>query len=95
MRYGLAPPMKAPMSFKRQLDAALATVAARVERLYDALHHLATLTNAVYDATGATDERIRGWADDGFVKDPDGYYERRVVLERARAGDIDPDSFLF
>ena len=72
-------------ALERQIDAARNALSARIGRLYEGLHHLASVTMALREATNASPTEIAQWiADAGFEVDEHGYFERRDVLAAAR-----------
>jgi signal transduction histidine kinase/ActR/RegA family two-component response regulator len=78
-----------------QLGQTAAAIAGRVAQLSEALHHLAGITSLVVEEHGASVEQVDAWIDEHFVRDPDGYFGRREVLDLARAGQTDLDHFVF
>ena len=79
-----------------QLGQTAEAVSGRIRQLQEALHHLAGVTVTLVDDVPVHDGAVEAWLEQSdFVRDPDGYFERREVLQRARSGDIDPDVALY
>ena len=76
-----------------QLEAAARAVEARSTRVHDALHALADLTRAARASAGPIDAAaVERWiTDDELVPDETGFFERRSLLARLRAGEEAPD----
>ena len=80
----------------RQVDVASRNVRERVARLYDALHALHDLTHAAFATTPPDAARVDAWIEHaGFEIDEHGYFERRDVLARARAGETCPRTQIY
>jgi anti-anti-sigma regulatory factor len=89
-----------------QAQLIAASIRGRVARIHEALHQLAAMSRALFDATPADPAAIQAWIEaEGFGVDPKGgFFERAAHLERLRAraaegqkpdAAIDPMSFLW
>ncbi|MCY1061903.1 STAS domain-containing protein [Nannocystis sp. SCPEA4] len=74
-------------TLESQVQRVAYSIGSRVARLHEALHHLATLTAALFEATPRDEDAIAGWLErEGFAVDPaGGFFERAPHLARLRA----------
>ena len=82
---------------RREVQLGARFVETRVVRIQDALRGLRQLTLAL-DAmsAGAPPSEVEAWLEaQGFGVDPHGYFERPELLERARAGVVEPDKQIY
>ena len=76
----------------KQVEVTAVSLRERVARVLDSLRFLHDLTLALDDASPRDPQVVAEWLRrGGFDFDEEGYYERPDVLERARAGEIDPE----
>lgn len=76
----------------RQAEVTALTINERIARIHDALRSLRDMTLALYEATPRDAAAVQHWLEEGgFGLDRYGYYERKALLDRARAGEVDPD----
>ena len=79
-----------------QVEITALSIQERIARIHDALHSLHDLTIALYEATPRDESVIESWLKtNGFGIDSWGYFERLALLERARAGEVDPGEQIY
>jgi hypothetical protein len=79
-----------------QVEVTALSIQERIARIHDALHSLYDLTIALYDATPRDEAVIESWLQtNGFGIDSWGYFERLALLDRARAGEVDPGEQIY
>jgi PAS domain S-box-containing protein len=88
--------MRPSKAIAKQVEVTALNIRERAARIHDGLAALHDLTLALLAATPHNADQIAAWfAAEGFEIDSHGYFERRQVLERARAGELDPGVHIY
>jgi len=83
-------------SIAKQVEVTALSIRERIARIHDALYALRDLTLSLYESTPRDQDVVRDWlARCGFGLDQHGYFERLELLERARAGEVDPGVHIY
>jgi two-component system cell cycle sensor histidine kinase/response regulator CckA len=88
--------MRPSETLAKQVQVTAMNIRERVARIHDALHALHDLTLSLYRATPRKKDDVSRWLDQhGFGFDEHGYFERLALLEKARAGEVDPSQQIY
>jgi PAS domain S-box-containing protein len=83
-------------SIAKQVEVTALSIRERIARIHDALYALRDLTISLYENTPRDGTVVRDWLRrGGFGFDRHGYYERLELLERARAGEVEPGVHIY